>query len=287
MLMAEASSRMLPSPASTYRGTGPGRRAAGRAHGGELGVWRASAGERRHERRLASRGEGPHPPAPSPPPPQCSPTHDGGVEGCRARQCAFALTSRILSSISLSCFLLLADSMTSRPFSSSKSGLSLATTIPSSWSSSPAGVIIKLSSVTWASRGEQSGSAQRQFEHGNRPPRAHSSRRSAHGERRRHARQGQVQQQQQVVASVAVSAERQQGQQGQQGQQQQMRLWSWWAQHSSRSLLAPPTWVCFDDLGGNANANHLDGRSRTKQEQNKAGQQQEQSSSSRSRVIWQ
>ena len=34
------------------------------------------------------------------------------------------------------------------PFSSSRSGRSLATTMPSSWSSRPAGVIMKLSSVT-------------------------------------------------------------------------------------------------------------------------------------------
>ena len=35
-------------------------------------------------------------------------------------------------------------------FSSSSSGFSRATTIPSSWSSRPSGVIMKFSSVTWA-----------------------------------------------------------------------------------------------------------------------------------------
>ena len=52
---------------------------------------------------------------------------------------ADASTSRIWSSISLSCFLFAADSSTSRAFSSSRSGRSLATTMPRSWSSRPAG----------------------------------------------------------------------------------------------------------------------------------------------------
>ena len=62
-------------------------------------------------------------------------------------------TSRIWSSTSESCFLLEAPSCTSRLFSSSRSGRSLATTMPSSWSSRPSGVIMKLSSVTltWSS----------------------------------------------------------------------------------------------------------------------------------------
>ena len=55
---------------------------------------------------------------------------------------------RIWSSMSLSCRLLSAASSTSRSFSACISGRSLATTMPSSWSCSPSGVIMKLSSVT-------------------------------------------------------------------------------------------------------------------------------------------
>ena len=55
---------------------------------------------------------------------------------------------RILSSTSLSTRLFCAASSTSFVFSSSSSGRSLATTMPSIWSSRPSGVIMKLSSVT-------------------------------------------------------------------------------------------------------------------------------------------
>ena len=58
-------------------------------------------------------------------------------------------TSRILSSISFSCLLFSALCKINEFFSSSSSGLSLATTIPSSWSWRPSGVIMKFNSVTW------------------------------------------------------------------------------------------------------------------------------------------
>jgi len=66
----------------------------------------------------------------------------------RMLPCDAESVCRILFSISVSTRLFSAPSITRRDFSSSSSGRSLATTMPSSWSSRPSGVIMKLSSVT-------------------------------------------------------------------------------------------------------------------------------------------
>ena len=58
-------------------------------------------------------------------------------------------TLKISSSISLSFFLFSAPVMMSLFFSSSRSGLSFATTMPSSWSSRPSGVVTKFSKFTF------------------------------------------------------------------------------------------------------------------------------------------
>jgi hypothetical protein len=58
-------------------------------------------------------------------------------------------TCRILFSMSSSCFLFSALSSVMRVFSSASSGFSVCTTMFRSWSSSPSGVIMKFSSVTF------------------------------------------------------------------------------------------------------------------------------------------